>query len=137
MSVAEGAAATLQVTATGTSPLAYQWYFNNSPLPSATDSSLSLTPVDASQAGIYQVLVTNSIGMVASTPAILNVNGPDSDGDGIPDSWMLQNFGHPTGLAADHSRAQDDPDGDGMSNLQEYLAGTNPLDPQSCLKLRT
>ena len=48
----------------------------------------------------------------------------------------MQNFGHPTGLAGDHSRAQDDADSDGLSNLQEYLAGTGPLDPQSCLKLR-
>jgi hypothetical protein len=61
---------------------------------------------------------------------------PDSDGDGIPDSWMFQMFGHPTGLASDHSRAQDDADGDGMTNLQEYRAGTDPLDPQSNLKLQ-
>jgi hypothetical protein len=93
--------------------------------------------VDSSQAGIYQVVVTNSIGMVASISAILKVIGIDSDGDGIPDSWMLQYFGHPTGLASDHSRAGDDADGDGMTNLQEYLAGTNPLDPQSSLRLRT
>ena len=49
---------------------------------------------------------------------------------------MIQNFGHPTGLASDRSRAQDDADGDGMSNWQEYLAGTDPLDPQSNLQLR-
>jgi hypothetical protein len=73
--------------------------------------------------------------MAASQPATLTVAGVDSDGDGIPDSWMMQKFGHPTGLSSDHSRAQDDADGDGMSNLQEYLAGTDPLDPQSNLKL--
>ncbi len=53
----------------------------------------------------------------------------DSDGDGIPDWWMMQYFGHPTGQAGDLSRASDDADGDGVSNLQEYLAGTNPMDP--------
>ncbi len=136
LTVSQGAAATLRVAATGTAPLSYQWYFNNSPLSAATDSSLPLTPVDVSQAGTYQVVVTNSVGMVASVPAVLKVIGLDSDGDGIPDSWMMQYFGHPTGLASDHSRAQDDADGDGMSNLQEYLAGTNPLDSQSSLKLR-
>jgi len=50
----------------------------------------------------------------------------DSDGDGIPDWWMEVNFGHPTGLASDNSRAQDDADGDGLTNLQEYIGGTNP-----------
>jgi hypothetical protein len=74
--------------------------------------------------------------VAASQPATLMVSGVDSDSDGLPDSWMMQNFGHDAGLASDHSRAQDDPDGDGMSNLQEYLAGTDPLDPQSSLKLR-
>jgi hypothetical protein len=51
----------------------------------------------------------------------------DSDGDGIPDNWMMQYFGHPTGLASDHSRAQDSAAGDGISNLQKYLAGKSPL----------
>lgn len=57
----------------------------------------------------------------------------DSDGDGIPDWWMLKYFGHPTGQAGDLSLAQDDADGDGMSNLQEYLAGTDPTNPSSVL----
>jgi hypothetical protein len=60
----------------------------------------------------------------------------DSDGDGIPDSWMMKYFGHPTGQAGDHSLAQDDADGDGMSNLQEYLTGTNPKDPASVFRLQ-
>jgi len=57
----------------------------------------------------------------------------DSDGDGIPDAWMLQYFGHPTGQAADKSLASDDADGDGMSNVAEYLAGTNPTNAASFL----
>ena len=59
----------------------------------------------------------------------------DSDGDGTPDSWMMQYFGHATGQAGDLSRAQDDADGDGVSNLAEYLAGTNPKDPHSYLSI--
>ena len=59
----------------------------------------------------------------------------DSDGDGIPDNWMMQYFGHPTGQASDLSLAQDDADGDGMSNLAEYLAGTNPRDAHSYLSI--
>jgi hypothetical protein len=59
----------------------------------------------------------------------------DSDGDGIPDWWMLQHFGHVTGQASDDSLASDDADGDGMSNLQEYLAGTSPTDSTSVFRL--
>jgi hypothetical protein len=58
----------------------------------------------------------------------------DSDGDGIPDAWMMHYFGHPTGLASDSSLAQDDADGDGLSNLAEFLAGTDPTNPESALR---
>jgi hypothetical protein len=55
----------------------------------------------------------------------------DSDGDGIPDWWMIQYFGHLTGQAFDQSLAQDDPNGTGMTTLQDYIAGTIPTDPDS------
>lgn len=47
----------------------------------------------------------------------------DSDGDGIPDWWMIKyGFNPINGL--DHAG---DLDGDGYTNLEEYLNGTNPL----------
>ena len=54
---------------------------------------------------------------------------PDSNGDGLPDSWTWLHFGHATGQSSDLIRAQDDADGDGRSNLEEYTGGTNPQDP--------
>ena len=58
----------------------------------------------------------------------------DSVGDGIPDSWRLQYFvgGIPTNAS---SCAACDPDGDGKSNLQEFLAGTDPTNSASALRI--
>jgi len=58
-----------------------------------------------------------------------------SGNDGIPDWWRLAYFDHATGQAADLSRAGDDADGDGMFNLEEFLAGTNPLSLDSVFKI--
>jgi hypothetical protein len=49
---------------------------------------------------------------------------PDSDGDGLPDWWENLYFG---GNADPNA----DPDHDGVSNLREYVAGTDPTDPNS------
>jgi Tol biopolymer transport system component len=80
-------------------------------------------------------LVSGDLNGVGDTFALTNWPAVDSDGDGIPDWWMIQYFGHPTGQAGDLSRAQDDADGDGMNNLQEFLAGTIPTNPASVLTL--
>lgn len=57
-----------------------------------------------------------------------------SRGDGISDLWRLRFFG---GVALSDGRALADADGDGVCNYAEYLAGTNPLDSNSVLRLNT
>ena len=55
----------------------------------------------------------------------------DADGDGIPDLWELTHFNSHTGAVANV-----DSDGDGYTNLQEYIADTDPNDPLSFLRIQ-
>ncbi len=52
---------------------------------------------------------------------------PDDDGDGMPNEWE-DRWDVVDGSVAD---ADGDPDGDGFSNLDEYLGGSSPADPAS------
>lgn len=68
--------ATFQVSAAGSPPLSYQWWFRGSPLAGATSSGLTLTNVQAAQAGGYSVVVTNAAGAITSAVATLTVLVP-------------------------------------------------------------
>ena len=96
----------------------YQWRFNGTDIPSATADTLFLGNVSASNEGSYSVVITNISGSVTSAPAMLWI---DSDRDGLPDSWELSYFGNLTS-----QRGGGDADSDGVSNLNEFLQGTNP-----------
>jgi hypothetical protein len=56
--------------------------------------------------------------------------GGDSDGDGIPDAWEQLKFGNLT-----TANGTSDRDGDSFSDLSEYLADTDPTDPNSNLRI--
>jgi subtilisin-like proprotein convertase family protein len=55
---------------------------------------------------------------------------PDRDGDGLPDEWEWLWFGSTTGAVAEV-----DTDVDGMSNEEEFIADTDPTDPQDLFLL--
>jgi hypothetical protein len=57
----------------------------------------------------------------------------DNNFDGLPDDWQQRYFGNDPSL---WPGANEDSDGDGATNLQELLAGTDPTDPNSVLRLR-
>jgi hypothetical protein len=73
-SATAGTTATFAVTAQGTAPLSYQWYLNSTnALAAQTNATLVLTNLQVSQAGLYNVVITNTVGAVTSSNAQLVV----------------------------------------------------------------
>jgi sulfur carrier protein ThiS len=72
--VAAGSNVVFAVAATGTSPLGYQWLFNGIDISTATASAYTITNAQPIQAGDYFVLISNAVGMAASSDALLTVN---------------------------------------------------------------
>ena len=62
------------VTAGGMAPLSYQWSYDGAQVVGATNASFSLTGIRMGNAGSYTVVVSNSVGSVTSTVALLTVN---------------------------------------------------------------
>src|SRR2546422_7474313 len=57
----------------GKPPMAYQWSFNGVPIPDATNVSLAFPSVQTNQAGLYSFIASNSLGIIASSNAMLTV----------------------------------------------------------------
>src|SRR5439155_468329 len=66
------------VTAAGTAPLSYQWWFNSAPISGATATNYTITGAQSTNAGGYSVVITNSFGGVTSSVATLTVLVPPS-----------------------------------------------------------
>lgn len=73
LAVAAGAEVRLSVTASGNPAPSYQWRKNGVSLAGATTATLILTSVDAADAATYQVRVSNSVGSVVSSNAVVSV----------------------------------------------------------------
>jgi hypothetical protein len=105
---------TLEVSATGSDPLSYEWQKDDVTLPGEIASNLAITDLVLADQGSYTCTVSNAVGGTTSDPIILSADpfdvvmaqyGLDSLTDGI---------------------ASFDPDLDGYSNYMEFLLGGNP-----------
>jgi hypothetical protein len=137
--VIAGAPVTLSVSVDGSpKPFSYEWRLGSLPITTiesdSTNGFFSFTaPATPGVTNSYRAVVRNAAnpnpGVPSNFAAI--VTAADFDGDGIADPWETS-MGMSTNNPAD---ALQDFDGDGMRNFDEYVAGTNPNDAMSYLKV--
>lgn len=131
-----GETVTFSVETTGTLPIGYRWRHlqTNGTSANLTNvvlnehrSFLSLT-ANTNSAGAYTIVLTN---VAQPTSAIQRTNAlltmlADTDSNGLPDVWETA-----FGITAPEL----DADGDGVSNRDEYVAGTNPTNSLDYLRV--
>jgi hypothetical protein len=114
--------------------LNYELYLNGSLTPTVVTNQVYVV-TGLAPGATYQVEVAYRLrdGQLSprSPMATGKTWGEDWNEDGIPDDWQAQYWGANAGLWPDPNA---DSDGDGVSNHQEYMAGTNPRDANSVLR---
>jgi len=91
--------------------------------------------VDLSTGNLSGSVYSANCGWISLSNAFAHVHtdtipgGTDSNADGLPDAWERTYFGTIS------VNPNVDADGDGMSNKEEYLAGTNPTNPADKLRV--
>ncbi len=111
------------------------WSVASGPLTSSDASGLGTAGI------VYQDTAATAQGNYLSYTStlaltVLNVNGEDLagySGDGIDDAWQVQYFGLPPNPNA---APNVDFDGAGQTNFFKFIAGLNPLDPNSRFVLK-
>jgi hypothetical protein len=136
-SVVVGQPVTLSVVATGSPmPFSYDWrrgsiVVASNHVTSFTDFYSFTAPLTVGTQ-LYRVVVRNLAQSGINANAACNlITLADADGDGLADIWELAH-GLNTNSLAD---AEFDSDGDTLSNRAEFLAGTDPTNALSYLKI--
>lgn len=110
-------------------PITYYWYRVSGAtltLSNATNPTLTVVVPNyftGNTSSTIGLRVTDTAGQTHTQNVVVTIvdEGADTDGDGLPNGWETFFFGNAT------TTGQDDPDGDGLSNLQEFQEKTNPV----------
>ena len=96
----------------------------------------TLTISDLEPGQVYNMTLSNiyTDGTVSADTVSASAQtwGIDGNEDGLPDAWQSSHFGIVTSA---WKGADSDSDGDGATNLEELLAGTDPSDPADSLTI--
>ncbi|HMJ64686.1 MAG TPA: thrombospondin type 3 repeat-containing protein, partial [Candidatus Binatia bacterium] len=119
--------------------LGYEVYTDGAvpPAPAAafvTNNMWTATGLGAGSTHTFQLAYIMAGGQrsTLSDPASGTTWGEDENLDGLPDDWQVRYWGP---KRADWPPGNIDSDGDGASNADEFMAGTDPTDAQSVLKM--
>jgi hypothetical protein len=108
-------------------PLSFRWLRNGQTLLANAPATIVFTNIQ--NPTTVRCVVTNLAGATNGPQIVLNVL-PDADGDGAPDDWEIANGFNSTNSADGLL----DTDGDGMTNRDEFQAGTDPRNSNSVLR---
>ena len=135
VSVLPGEDATFYTAISGRGPFNYRWQrastLRTNDYANRNFSVFTVKGVTTTVTGEYSVVVTNPVGTRITSPTARLSLLTDADNDKMADEWEVVYGLKPN----DPSDANLDSDGDGVSNFEEYQAGTDPKDRQSYLKI--
>ena len=117
-----GSTLTLTAAAAGTPNPTYQWYkvtgSGDQIISGATNATYTVLAATTNDSGDYKVVATNAIGSIASNTVTVTVGTP---------ATPYETWASGQGLTSGNNGSTQDPDGDGVANLVEFVLGGNPL----------
>jgi len=131
--VLAGASATLSTVASGTPPFSYAWSKNGTTIGGANANTITINPVNANNAGFYQVAVTGANGSVTNS-ALLTLLNPTNLSAQMSDGGLTLNW--PIAYTGWRLQTQACDPGTGLGTNWSDVAGSDgtnvwtiPIDP--------